>query len=185
MYLNLRVERRRQCDERTLLWDVRVEKTTNPMFLVLAPHSGSFVTLIAWHRVPWIPSSLTIESVINETATNGLARKVTREKRLSARNAFLMSPLMQLLHYHDYNKILNGSFFMWNYVFFLFFIVRPWRFIVALVRPALYDACAVMQIRFECNTRFTFRVSGISRSDDDDDSPSHGKWTQFRSCVIR
>ena len=133
MYLNLRVERRRQCDERTLLWDVRVEKTTNPMFLVLAPHSGSFVTLIAWHRVPWIPSSLTIESVINETATNGLARKVTREKRLSARNAFLMSPLMQLLHYHDYNKILNGSFFMWNYVFFLFFIVRPWRFIVALV----------------------------------------------------
>lgn len=89
MYLNLRVERRRQCDERTLLWDVRAERERRvapcdsqvARSPALAPHGGSFVTLIAWRGVPRIPLPLTIESVINETATNGFARKVTREKR--------------------------------------------------------------------------------------------------------
>lgn len=102
-------------------------RTTSRTFLALAPHGGSFVTLIAWRKVPRIPSQLTIESVINETATNGLARKVTRAKRRDclARNAFLMPPLARLLQQDAKQAFLHAT------IQFSFFAVR---FVRATIR---------------------------------------------------
>lgn len=117
-------EGRRRRDERTLL---RAQNDESHV-----PRAGSTRRLICHSNCmaqssPRIPSPLTIESVINETATNGLARKVTRAKRRDcpARNAFLMPPLARLLQQDAKQAFLHAK------IQFSFFAVR---FVRATIR---------------------------------------------------